>query len=75
MTLASEETHYASRSKMLDEIAMSLGGRAAEEVVMGEITSGAAADLKRATELARRMVVEFGMSDKVGTIYYGKRRS
>ncbi len=71
MTLASEETHYASRSKMLDEIAMSLGGRAAEEVVMGEITSGAAADLKRATELARRMVVEFGMSDKVGTIYYG----
>jgi cell division protease FtsH len=71
MTLPSEETHYASRSRMIDDIAMSLGGRAAEEIMLGEITSGSSSDLKRATTLARRMVVEFGMSDKIGTIYYG----
>ncbi len=71
MTLPSEETHYASKSRMLDEITMSLGGRAAEEIMLGEITSGAATDLKQATTLARRMVVEYGMSQKVGNIFYG----
>ncbi len=71
MTLANEETHYASRSKMLDDITMSLGGRAAEEIMLGEITSGASSDLKQATALARRMVVEYGMSQKVGNIFYG----
>ena len=60
-----------SRSQLLDQIAMMLGGHAAEEVALGEIYTGSSSDLKRATEICRKMVTQFGMSDKIGTIYLG----
>ncbi|MER3450007.1 MAG: hypothetical protein C4315_09665 [Chloroflexota bacterium] len=57
----------------MDNLAAMLGGRAAEEVVFGEITTGAEDDIQKATRLARRMVTEFGMSDRLGPRTYGKR--
>ena len=59
---------YYSRSYMLDDICMGLGGRVAEELVIHEISSGASGDIKAATKFARAMVTEFGMSDKLGLI-------
>ena len=58
-----------SRSQMLDQICMCLGGHAAEKVGLGEIYTGSSSDLKRATELCRRMVTMYGMSEEIGTIY------
>lgn len=60
-----------SRSQLLDQITMMLGGHAAEEVGLGEIYTGSSSDLKRATEICRKMVTQFGMSDNIGTIYLG----
>ena len=60
-----------SRSQMLDTICMMLGGHAAEEVILGEIYTGSSSDLKRATELCRRMVTQYGMSENIGTVYLG----
>jgi len=71
MLLPGEETKYVTRNKLLDQIAMSLGGRAAEETVIGEISTGAYSDLQNASNIARSMVVEYGMSDAVGNIYLG----
>jgi len=62
-----------TRSQLIDQIGVSLGGRVAEEVVYGEITTGAHDDLEKATKLARRMVTEFGMSDRLGPMTFGKR--
>ena len=71
LSLPSVERDSMSRSQMLDTICMMLGGHAAEEVIMGEIYTGSSSDLKRATEVCRRMVTQYGMSDKLGTIYLG----
>ncbi len=71
LSLPTEERDSMSRSQMLDTICMMLGGHAAEEVILGEIYTGSSSDLKRATELCRRMVTQYGMSDKLGTIYLG----
>ena len=60
-----------SRSQLLAQITMRLGGHAAEEVGLGEIYTGSSSDLKRATEICRKMVTQFGMSDNIGTIYLG----
>ncbi len=57
-----------NKSEILDDIAVMLAGRAAEEIIFDEITSGAENDLKRATEMARRMVESFGMSEKIGPV-------
>jgi cell division protease FtsH len=73
MTLPTEDRVLTSRSQMVDRITMMLGGRVAEALAFGEITTGASNDLERATGLARRMVTEFGMSDKVGPVTFGKR--
>lgn len=62
-----------TRSQLIDQIGVSLGGRVAEEVIYGEITTGAHDDLEKSTKLARRMVTEFGMSDKLGPMTFGKR--
>ena len=62
-----------TRSQLIDQIGVSLGGRVAEEVIYGEITTGAHDDLEKATKLARRMVTEFGMSDRLGPMTFGKR--
>jgi cell division protease FtsH len=68
--LPTEDRHTMSRKQMLARIAMALGGRVAEEVVFETITSGASDDIKRATRIARAMVCELGMSDKLGPIAY-----
>ena len=71
LALPAEEHDNMSRTMLLDQITMMLGGHAAEEVALGEIYTGSSSDLKRATEICRRMVTQFGMSDEIGTIYLG----
>ncbi len=71
LALPAEEHDNISRSMLKDQITMLLGGHAAEEVGLGEIYTGSSSDLKRATELCRKMVTQFGMSDEIGTIYLG----
>jgi cell division protease FtsH len=68
-----DDRHNYSREYLLDEIAILLGGRLAEEITRGDITTGAGNDLERATELARRMVCEWGMSDALGPLTFGKK--
>ena len=71
LALPAEEHDNMSRSQLYDQITMMLGGHAAEEVGLGEIYTGSSSDLKRATEICRKMVTQFGMSDNIGTIYLG----
>jgi cell division protease FtsH len=68
-----DEKHNYSREYLQDQIAILLGGRIAEELTIGSITTGAGNDLERATELARRMVCEWGMSDTLGPLTFGKK--
>ncbi|HTQ07458.1 MAG TPA: ATP-dependent zinc metalloprotease FtsH [Polyangiaceae bacterium] len=72
MFLPTEDRHLMTRQQTLARIAMALGGRVAEEVIFGEVTTGAQDDIKRATRLARAMVCELGMSKKMGPIAYGE---
>ncbi|MEO8903509.1 MAG: ATP-dependent zinc metalloprotease FtsH [Polyangiaceae bacterium] len=72
MFLPVEDRHLMTRGQMLARISMALGGRVAEEVIFGEITTGASDDIKRATRLAHSMVCELGMTDKLGPIAYGE---
>ena len=69
LSLPGEEHDNMSRSQMLDQVCMCLGGHAAEKVGLGEIYTGSSSDLKRATELCRRMVTMYGMSEEIGTVY------
>lgn len=69
MMLPKEDSKYLTRSKMLDDITMSLGGRVAEQITLGDISSGAKADLQHATDLARKMVLEYGMTEEIGPVY------
>ena len=69
--LPDEDRSYLSRSYMLDRIAGLLGGRAAEQLVLGDVSTGAASDIQKASSIARSMVTKFGMSDKLGAIAYG----
>ena len=71
LALPAEEHDNLSRSELTDQLAMMLGGHAAEEVFLHEIYTGSSSDLKRATEICRKMVTQFGMSDEIGTIYLG----
>jgi cell division protease FtsH len=71
--LPADEKHNYSRDYLNDQIAILLGGRIAEEMVLGSITTGAGNDLERATDLARRMVCEWGMSDAMGPLTFGKK--
>jgi cell division protease FtsH len=73
MALPQEDRHNHSRDWVLDRIAMTLGGRLAEEIKFGELTTGASDDFRQATKLARAMVTEWGMSDALGPIAYGER--
>jgi cell division protease FtsH len=72
MFLPSEDRHLMTRRQTLARIAMALGGRVAEEEVFNEITTGAQDDIKRATRLARAMVCELGMSERLGPVAYGE---
>ncbi|MCS7222747.1 MAG: cell division protein FtsH, partial [Anaerolineae bacterium] len=73
MPLPEEDHVLRSRSKYRDELAGLLGGRVAEELVFGDVTTGAANDLERVTKLARKMVTEFGMSEKLGPLQFGQK--
>ncbi|HEY7283447.1 MAG TPA: ATP-dependent zinc metalloprotease FtsH [Actinomycetota bacterium] len=74
MTLPMEDKFLVTREEYIDELAMLLGGRVAEEVVFGDITTGAQNDLERATQIARQMVTEFGMSDLLGPLTLGQKQ-
>src|SRR5437867_4078767 len=71
--LPTDEKHNYSKEYLMDQIAILLGGRIAEEITMDSLTTGAGNDLERATELARRMVCEWGMSDAMGPLTFGKK--
>ncbi len=73
LKLPSEERHLYSKSHFLDEIAVSLGGYAAEKFVFKDITTGAADDLSRATQIARSLIMRYGMSDKIGPVVLGEK--
>jgi len=68
-----EDRHYWTKAQLVQEISMMLGGRASEEINLNEVTTGAQNDLELATQMARRMVTQFGMSDKLGNITLGRR--
>ena len=70
-----EDVSYPTRGAMLDDIRMSLGGRIAEELIMGDISTGASGDIQHATKVARDMVTRYGMSAKMGTVLYGSEHS
>ncbi len=72
LSLPTEDRMYQKRSEMVDRLAMSLGGRTAEEVVFKDPTTGAGNDIEVATQLARQMVMVYGMSDKLGPMAYGR---
>ncbi len=72
LALPTEDKHFERRSELVDQLAYALGGRTAEEIVFGDPSTGASDDIDRATNLARRMVTEYGMSDRLGPLHYGR---
>jgi cell division protease FtsH len=73
LALPEEDRHLQSRAKFQDELSLALGGKAAEELVFDDVTTGAANDLERVTKMARSMVTRYGMSDKLGPMVYGQK--
>ena len=71
MPLPERDEMFNTKSKMFNHIVVSLGGRVAEELVIGDVTTGASQDIKQATQMARAMVTQFGMSERLGLIRYG----
>lgn len=74
LMLPKEDRYYATRSELLEQLKVLLGGRVAEAVVLEEISTGAQNDLERATELVRKMICEYGMSETLGPITFGRRQ-
>ena len=74
LMLPKEDRYYATRSELLDQIKTFLGGRVAEALVLKEISTGAQNDLERATDLVRKMITQWGMSEKLGPITFGRRQ-
>jgi cell division protease FtsH len=74
LTLPEQDHLLMTREQMRDELAMMMGGRVAEEIIAGDITTGAADDIERATKVARQMVTEFGMSDAIGPRTLGQKQ-
>jgi cell division protease FtsH len=75
ISLPTEDKFLTTRAELTDTMAMTLGGRAAEEIVFGEVTTGASNDLEKVTETAKQMVMRYGMSDKLGPRVFGHDRS
>lgn len=73
MALPVEDRYLQHRAKLADDLAYALGGRAAEELVFGDVTTGAGDDLEKVTKMARNMVTRYGMSEKLGPLVYGKK--
>jgi cell division protease FtsH len=73
MALPTEDRYLQSKSEFEDKIAGLLGGNVSERIVFGDTTTGSSNDIEKATDLARRMVTEFGMSDRLGPLSFGKR--
>lgn len=73
LLLPKEDRYYATKSQLLDQVTMLLGGRVAEALVLKEISTGAQNDLERATGLVRKMITEYGMSDQLGPLTFGHR--
>jgi cell division protease FtsH len=73
LTLPEEDKFLMTREELKDELAMMLGGRVAEEIMVGDVTTGAANDIERATKVARQMVTEYGMSDDLGPLTLGQK--
>lgn len=71
MSLPKEDKSYVSKNRMLDELVTLLGGRVAEAIILGDISTGASNDIERATGIARKMITKYGMSEKLGPITYG----
>ncbi len=71
VTVPKDEKSHVMKSKLLDQITMTLSGRAAEEVVLGDVSTGAYNDLKQANEIARNMITQYGMSEELGLLFYG----
>ncbi len=71
-SMPEDDKHLQSTKELFAQIVVLLGGRVAEEIVFGDVTTGASNDLERSTELARKMVMKYGMSDKIGLVTYGK---
>ncbi|MBR6323289.1 MAG: cell division protein FtsH, partial [Lachnospiraceae bacterium] len=74
MPLPEKDEMFNTKSRMLQDIMVSMGGRIAEEIEFGEITTGASQDIRQATEIARDMVMKYGMSDKIGFINYEQQQ-
>ncbi len=73
MGMPPEDRYTRTRAELLDEITVAMGGRVAEEIVFGEVTTGAENDFEQATDMARKMVTDFGMSERLGPMSLGKR--
>src|SRR5690606_33748771 len=71
LALPVEDKRYATRTELLEDVVFLLGGRVAEDLVLGEISTGARNDLERATKLVRKMIMEYGMSDELGPMTFG----
>ncbi|RME20762.1 MAG: cell division protein FtsH, partial [Deltaproteobacteria bacterium] len=74
LQLPTEDRYLSTKQEMLDQIAVLLGGKEAERLVLGDVSSGAANDLEKATEIARTMVTRFGMSENLCPVVYGKQQ-
>ena len=74
LQMPTEDRYLVSKDEFLDRVTAALGGRAAEEVTFGEITTGASDDLEKVTKMVRRMITEFGMSDTLGPMTYGTKQ-
>ena len=74
MQVPTEDRFLMRKTELLNKIATLLGGRASEELMFGDISTGAHNDLAKATEIARSMVKEYGMSDKVGQVYFARQK-
>ncbi|MBQ9798001.1 MAG: ATP-dependent zinc metalloprotease FtsH [Clostridia bacterium] len=75
VSMPEQDMNHMTRGQMVDEIRLCLGGRGAEELIMDDITTGASADIQRATKVARGMVTRYGMSERLGTVLYGSEHS
>ncbi|MEW6572764.1 MAG: ATP-dependent zinc metalloprotease FtsH [Bacillota bacterium] len=73
LLLPKEDRYYMTRSQLMDQVTMLLGGRVAEDLMLKEVSTGAQNDLERATEIVRRMIMEYGMSEELGPLTFGNR--